>query len=281
VPPTLRTVLAGLLALAALGVAAALILGAIERKLVFPAPSVDRAWLSAQAERTGAVELDLRAADGTALYGQALSRDPAVARRGLVLYFSGNGSTVGASPGRYQRFTDAGFDVVHVNYRGYPGSDGSPTQAGLIMDAHAAWDEARRRSPAEDIVVYGKSLGGGVAIGLVASLSEQPRGLVVESSFSRLVDVAAETLPWAPVRLVLRNRFDSLDRASQISCPTLILHGTADTLIGVHHAHRLAAALTGSQLVKVAGAGHNDDLLTDGAAWQAFLALFDTPTEHR
>ena len=237
----------------------------LETALVYPRPTVDRGRLDALAGEVGATVVDPVTADGVRLYGWRFGDHDR-----LVICFSGNGGTVGAWLDRYRRFDDAGFSVLHVNYRGYPGSEGSPSEEGLRADARAVWALAMERHAPEDVVVLGKSLGGGVALALASE--EQPRLVVVESSFTSAVDVAAETYPFLPVRLLMRNRWSSVERAKTVRSPALVLHGRQDAMIGPWHGEALAAAL-GGRLVLIDGAGHNDDLLDDREAWQALLDL--------
>ena len=231
------------------------LMAALETTLVFPAPDIPRAALSHAAKAFGAIEVELQARDGTGLYGWRVGE-----QERLVLYFSGNGSSVGEGD-LYRSLRQLGLATLHVNYRGYPGSEGTPSEAGIRMDAEAAWAEARRTHPPEKIIVMGTSLGGGVAAGLVASLDDQPGGLILESTFTSAVAVGAEAYPWLPVRWLMKNRFDSLAMADQIRCPTLVLHGSADTMIGPHHGRRLAQAIAGATFVAVPGRGHNERLL--------------------
>jgi len=189
-----------------------------------------------------------------------------------VLYFSGNGSSVGEGD-LYRFLTKLGLSTLHINYRGYPGSEGTPSEAGLRLDAEAAWAEARRSHPADKIIVMGTSLGGGVAAGLVASLDELPHLLILESTFTSAAAVGAEAYPWLPVRWIMQNRFDSLAVADQIRCPTLVLHGSKDSMIGIHHGRALAAAISGAQFVEVAGRDHNERLIVTPAAQSALTSL--------
>lgn len=231
--------------------------------LVYPAPSASPETLAQEAEALGAEVLALESRDGTALVAWRTGPDD----QPLVLHFSGNGSRVGASPGRYRAFAELGYSVLHLSYRGYPGSEGSPSEAGLLDDAEAAWHLARRSHAARDILIHGHSLGGGVAVGLAARLAEQgeaPRALVTENTFSRAWGVAAEQYPWLPVRWLMRNGWDSLERAPALDLPALVLHGLADTFIPPHHGEALAGALPGARFLPVAGAGHNAALLLPG-----------------
>lgn len=224
---------------------------ALEPRLLFPRPSVPDEELSRLAERWDATEVRLKARDGTPLYGWRLGRG---AR--LALLFSGNGSTVGWQDERYRTLMDAGFAVLHMNYRGYPGSGGAPSEGALIDDAMVAWREALRSHDAREIVVFGKSLGGGVAMGLAEGLSRLPPGqrpiaMVVESTFAAAWRVGARQYPFLPVRLLMRNRFESVTRAPHVTIPTLVVHGGRDEVIAVQQGAELAAALPDARFVEV------------------------------
>ncbi len=255
------------------------LLAALERSMLFPAPELPDGWLDAQARAQGARVLAPVAEDGTRLYGWHL---PAPASRGAVVWFEGNGGSVGMRPEAFARLNAAGWDVVQVNYRGYPGSEGEPSEDGLRMDARAAWGVAR--GLAENVWIYGKSLGGGVALALAAErcdAGDPPLAVVVESTFASAVRVGQEGIPWAPVGLLMRNRFDSLARAPRVTVPTLVLHGDADTLIGPWHADALVDALPRARTERFAGAGHNDELVTTERGWTALDALLSAAAAAR
>lgn len=244
-----------------------LLITLLEPRLVYPRPQADRAQLGALASQAGATELTVVSSDGLPLYAWRFDGEGP-----LVLYFSGNGSTVGAPLPHYRRLNEAGFGLLHVNYRGYPGSPGEPSEPGLIRDALAAWDRARMTHEAKDIVIMGRSLGGGVALALAASLDEEPRAIVIESSFTSAVRVAQQTWSWLPVGWLMKNRWDSLGRAGELDLPALVLHSRDDEMIRVEHGRELSQAL-GAEYVELEGLGHNDDLLAQPEAWRAFLEI--------
>lgn len=256
------------LALAVLAALLAIVVGLLasfERSMLFPAPTLPDGWLAAAARAQGAEELALRAEDGTALYGWHLR---APSSRGVVVWFEGNGGSIGMREEEFARLTADGWDVVQVNYRGYPGSAGSPSEEGLRQDARAAWAYASRLGRPW---IFGKSLGGGVAIGLAAEVDA--RALVVESTFESARRVGGELLPWMPVGVFMRNRFDSAALAAKVRCPTLVLHGDADETIAVAHAHDLARAFPSPPtVVTFPGGGHNDTFLTTARGWAALRA---------
>lgn len=233
-----------------------------ETAALFPAPSLPPGWLQEQARRQGARETTVTTEDGVQLYAWHI---PAGGQR-VLLWFDGNGASVGMREEEFGRFQTMGLDIVQVNYRGYPGSEGSPSEEGLRADARAAWALAEQVAPGAPIVLFGKSLGGGVAIGLAA---ERPaEALVVESTFSSVTRAATEAFPFLPVRLMLVNRFDSAALAPKVVCPTLILHGTQDEIVSVAHVDALAAAFPRPpQIVRKVGTGHNPAILLDPEVW--------------
>ena len=151
-----------------------------------------------------------------------------------------------------------------------------PSELALEETARAAWAEARRTHAADQIILYGKSLGGFAVLSLASELGrsggEQPRAAVVESSFSSVLELAGEFYPWLPVRLFLKNRMASVDRAPDVTMSVLLLHGAADDLIDVEHSRRLHAALPNSALIELDGLGHNENL---GAAGVGSNGLVD------
>ncbi len=243
-----------------------MLMSMFETALVYPRPQVEVSRLTELATKVGAEEVRVTAEDGVMLYGWRLGD-----HERLVLCFSGNGGTVGAWLDRYRRFDEAGLSVLHVNYRGYPGSEGSPSEDGLVLDAKAAWSLATRSHASEDIIVLGKSLGGGVAVALASEV--RPRAVVLESTFLSAVAVGAEAYPFLPVRWVMRNTWRSDERAALVRSPVLVLHGSQDAMIGSHHGRQLAEVLPDASFQLVEGVGHNDDLLDDPDAWRAFLDL--------
>ena len=240
----------------------------METELLFHPPERDADQLAAAAAAAGAREVRLMAEDGVSLYGWRLRNKSERA----VLYFSGNGDSVGDNTLLYQRLHRAGLNVLHVNYRGYPGSEGSPDEEGLRKDARAAWRLLMEDFKPHQVTVLGYSLGGGVATGLAAEVS--PRALVLMSTFTAAADVAQDTYPFVPARLLMQNPFDSAALAPKVKAPVLILHGTKDTFIRPHHAEGLAAAFDERpDVLWIQGAGHNDDLLGEPRALEALLAL--------
>ncbi len=183
-------------------------------------------------------------------------------------------------------FCSFGAEVLVFDYRGYGENAGDPSEPGLVADARAMWDYATRSTgvPRERIILYGESLGGGVAVRLAADLSESgtaPGGLILCNTFTSLVDVASSRFPWLPVRLALRDRYESERHIPDITCPTLVLHGDADRSIPPAFGRRLfdaASARSASgirkRFVTLAGAGHGDMIDTAFPAYRGAISSF-------
>jgi fermentation-respiration switch protein FrsA (DUF1100 family) len=192
--------------------------------------------------------------DGTRL---TIWQAPA-ARRGLGTFvlFYGNAASVLEFADTGEEIHREGFAVVLASYRGYSGNSGSPSEAGLMSDARAVLAALPKDSG--PIVLWGHSLGSGVA----ARMASEGRAsaLVLESPFTAAVEVAANAYPFFPVRLLMRDRFDTLALVPRIQVPVLILHGTEDQAIPFAMGATLARAFgRRATLVPVLGADHNPD----------------------
>lgn len=176
-------------------------------------------------------------ADGVELVGwlhESASREKA------LVYFYGNADSLPPYASFFRRFADAGYSVLGVNYRGYAGSKGEPSEEGFYRDGEAALRFMAKRVPVDRITVMGRSIGSGVAVKLAA---ENPVGaLVLISPYTSITDVAARAFWWLPVRLLLTHRFPSIERIGAVRAPLLIVHGARDTLIPLEEGEKLFAA---------------------------------------
>lgn len=197
-----------------------------QRELVFPRNPA-RADLAA-AGLPAAEELTLTAADGERLVAWVV---PPRTGKPVILYFHGNAGNLG-SPGRIGRFralTEDGTGLLAVSYRGYGGSTGTPSEAGLHLDARAAYAAATERFGAARLVGYGESLGTGVVLKLAA---EAPLAAVVlEAPYLSTVSVAQGIYPYVPVALLMLDPFHSDAVISRVRTPLLVLHGERDRVI--------------------------------------------------
>ena len=180
-----------------------------------------------------------------------------------VVYFPGNGANRLSRLGLADAIRDRGYTVLLVDYRGYGGNPGTPTETGLNLDARAAVAYLRDHGFSEDHLIYfGESLGTGVAIRL--AVTAPPAGIVLRSPFTSLADVAKHQLGpagWLPVKWLLRDRFDTVGYLPQVEVPITVLCGSADTLVPASQSKTVAQkALNLHRLSVVEGANHNDDV---------------------
>jgi hypothetical protein len=197
----------------------------------------------------------------------------------VVLYFHGNGGALRYRVDRFRALTQDGTGLVALSYRGYAGSSGRPSEDGLIADARAAYAFAAQRYPAAQLVVWGESLGTGVAVAIAAeksadkSAEKKVARLVLEAPFASAVSVAASVYPFVPVRFLMKDQFRSDLRIRNVTVPVLIVHGDRDTVIPIESGERLySLAQDPKRFLRVAGAGHEDLGMRAIEAMKAFVA---------
>ena len=191
----------------------------------------------------------------------------------VVVYFHGNGGALQHRLPRFRKLVAAGVGLVALSYRGYGGSSGKPTEAGLIEDARAAYAFAAERYSGR-IVLWGESLGTGVAIALAA---ENPvTRLMLDAPFTSAVDVAADIYWFLPVRFLMKDQLRSDQRIRHVKAPVLILHGEADNIVPIRYGERLLAMIPGEKrFVRFPGGSHND--LDDFGAADTALKFLAAP----
>jgi uncharacterized protein len=184
----------------------------------------------------------------------------------VFLYFHGNAGNLSHRASRFRQIVASGFGLLAVSYRGYPGSGGQPTELDLVGDGLMLFDWLAARN--ETIVVYGESLGTGIAAAVASE--RQAAALVLESPYTAAVDIAAKQYPWVPVGLLMKDQFRTRERIGDIEEPLLVIHGSDDETIPVDHGRRLyELANPPKRLVIVEGAGHGD--LWRRGIWQMVL----------
>jgi alpha-beta hydrolase superfamily lysophospholipase len=183
-----------------------------------------------------------------------------------VLVANGNGGHRGLREPLARELTDAGLSVLLFDYRGYAGNPGSPTEEGLAADVRAARaflvDDAG--VPPERLVYLGESLGAAVVTELATE--HPPAGLVLRSPFEDLAAVASVHYPFVPARQLLRDRFPVAEQVARIDVPTIVVYGSADSIVPPEQSRAVAdAAARLERVVEVPGADHNDLVLLNGA----------------
>ena len=227
--------------------------------LIYPAPQQ-----TAPLPR-GYRQVELETADGLNLAAAFIPPSPG---RKTVVFFHGNGDGWDGAAAANRMIAGAGYGVLLVEYRGYGANPGKPGEAGFYADGRAAlgWLKARGIA-ADQVVLVGNSLGSGTATQLASEM--HPAGLAIVSGFTSLPDAVAAKISWAPTRYMVRDRFDNRAKLGRVTAPVLLLHGTADTMIGPDHARALALAQPRARLVLVPGFGH--ELAYQDAAQEVVL----------
>lgn len=175
----------------------------------------------------------------------------------VVLYFHGNGGSLRLRANRFRRLTADGTGLLALSYRGYGGSSGRPSESGLIADAAAVHAYAAKTYPNNPIVLWGESLGTGVATALAA---ERPVARVLlESPFTSAADIGAAAYPFIPVRLLIKDPFRSDLRVPKITVPVLVVHGENDRVVPIAFGEKLYELIRApKRFIRLPRAGHVD-----------------------
>jgi uncharacterized protein len=229
----------------------------------------------AAAGLAGVGEFEIAAADGVRLIAW---HAPARPGQPTLLYFHGQGGTLNARSRRFQRFMGEGWGVYMMTWRGYGGSTGSPSEANNVADAGIAYDALRKAGvEPRDIVLYGESLGSGIAVQLATQ--REAAGVILDAPYTSTVDVAADRYPFFPVRLAMRDTYQSSRFIKDVRIPVLILHGEKDAIIPVQYGKRLYEAANQPKQLKLFLNGGHTDLYYHGAleTVRGFLAALKKP----
>lgn len=198
-------------------------------------------------------EMFFQADDGVRLHGWFFSAAAGLRAHQVLLLCHGNAGNISTRLRFYRAWLELGINLFTFDYRGYGRSEGRPNEEGTYRDAQAAvgWLRQKRFAP-ENIIVMGKSLGGGVASELM--LREPLGGLILQSTFTSIPDIGGELYPWLPVRRLHRIKYDTVNRLPKVKVPVLVAHSRTDDLIGFHHAERnFKVANEPKQLLEIAG----------------------------
>jgi uncharacterized protein len=268
-------------ALVAIGITAALGYGAAvgylmtqETRLVFAAGRP-----LAETRPSGAFEqVDITRADGQRQFGWVLKNAEQGDSAPWLLFLHGNRATIASRVNivRYEHLRALGLNVFSPEYRGFGGLDGVPTEASVSADARHGYEYLRKQLgvPPERIVIYGWSLGSAVAVNVASDV--KCAAMILEGAPASLVAIGERNYPWMPIRLVMRNPFESILKVRKISSPMLFLHSPNDEIIPIEEGRRLFnAAREPKQFVEIAG-GHirpaDDDAPHMFGAIRTFLA---------
>jgi fermentation-respiration switch protein FrsA (DUF1100 family) len=229
-------------------------LALFEEKLIFIPTSASKDW---QEGGEGVEDAWFEAADGTKLHGWYLEHDSPGA---IVLFAHGNAGNISHRGPVIRGLRDRlGVSVLVFDYRGYGKSEGKPNEAGVLADARAArrWLAGRAGVAEQEIVLLGRSIGGGVVVDLAAA--DGARGLILENAFSSVPDVAATIYPWFPVRWVMRTRLDAASKIGKYEGPLLQTHAGSDSMIPIALGRKLfERANEPKTWITFEGMDHND-----------------------
>lgn len=204
-----------------------LLMTLLESRLVYSPPNPSRS--DAQLEQSNRRDVSFSAQDGTLLHGWFYPHDES---RYVILYCHGNAEDV-TNNTEYMAYLREILQasVFIFDYRGYGNSEGSPHEAGVILDGLAAqqWLADELQIETNEIVLMGRSLGGGVAVALAEQ--QGAKAVILQNTFADMTEVAAGKFPWLPIRWIMRNRFPSVKRIKTYEGPLLQTHGTADRVI--------------------------------------------------
>ncbi len=231
----------------------------LESWLVYVPPNPNRtgAWDREQPDRR---DVSFVAEDGTRLHGWYYPHEQP---QHAVVYFHGNAEDVAQNGGAMAHLRDAlQASVLVFDYRGYGKSEGSPYESGLILDGLAAqrWLADELGVGTEDVVLIGRSLGGGVAVAVAEQ--QGAKALVLQNTFANMAEVAAGKFPWLPVRLIMRNQYPSSRRIKAYDGPLLQMHGTDDEVVPIAQGRKLfeAAPTEQKKFLQNEGLTHNAPL---------------------
>lgn len=209
----------------------------------------------------GARDVTLHTDDGLELGAWFVPADPANDTGMAVLAAPGNGGNREGRAGFAKELSRRGLAVLLVDYRGYGGNPGNPSEDGLASDADAAVEHLRDLGyPADRTIYYGESLGAGVVAAL--QTRHPPAGMVLRSPFPQLADVGSHHYPWLPVRALLRDRFPVLDHLAESDVPLTVIYGQRDAVVPTELSARVAdRAPSLAERVVIEGADHNDPVM--------------------
>jgi pimeloyl-ACP methyl ester carboxylesterase len=199
-----------------------------------------------------------------------------------LLFFHGNAGNISGRLESVQQFRRLGLNVLIVDYRGYGQSTGTPSEQGIYADAAACWEHltAERGIAPADVVVFGRSMGGGAATWLAARRT--PGAVILESVFTNVPDVGAHHYPFLPVRALATNQFDNEARVAEIEAPKLFIHSREDRVVPFELGRRVyEAAAEPKHFLEIQG-GHNDGFLVSSEVYldtiDDFLSTYRSDT---
>lgn len=241
-----------------------------QRLMYFP----DATYVTpAQAGLSNVVEQVIETADGERVIAWQANAEPG---RPTILYFHGNAGALEARNERIRKYMARGLGVFMMTYRGFGGSSGKPSEAAIVDDAMLAYDMvvASGVDP-YDVVVYGESLGSGVAVQVAAE--KTVGGLVLDAPYTSMVDLAALHYPHIPGRWFMTDRYETRRHIAGVSAPLLVLHGERDNVVPVEMGREIYALAPGPKTLKTFPAAGHDDHYKFGSYEALYMWLDKLP----
>lgn len=213
----------------------------------------------------------LNTGDGTRIHGWYVRHNRP---RATLLFFHGNAGNISQRLDSVERFYRMGLSVLIIDYHGYGRSGGTPSEAGTYQDASVAWSylTGELKLPAQQVVVFGRSLGGAVAVWLASEF--RPGALIIESTFTSVADLGRHFYPYLPVQWLTRIRYPTLDRISRLNCPLLVIHSRDDEIIPFDHGQSLYEAAGVPRVFLEISGSHNEGYLFAGRKYVEGLQRF-------
>lgn len=220
-------------------------------------------------------DIHFKTSDGLLLHGWYI---PAENARASLLFFHGNAGNIGNRLESIETFHNLGLSVFIFDYRGYGKSEGNPTIEGTHLDALAAWRwlVQEKNTPPEQIVVFGRSLGGAIAMDLMKNDSIRPKALILESTFASLADMTRLEFLSPLTRLLIGNPWDSEAVARTLTLPTLVIHSPKDEIVPYRQGKKLFNALAGEKIFFDIQGGHNEGFSISATIYEPALNSFLT-----
>ncbi len=210
-------------------------------------------------------------ADNISLHGWYIPYEGA---EQTILFFHGNAGNISHRRSSIEIFNRLGLNVFIINYRGYGKSEGNPSEEGLYKDASASWNYLvyERKINPQNIIIFGRSLGGVVATELASRV--QPRALIIESTFSSARDVANAVFPILSRIVILRFNFDTYNNIKQVNSPVLVLHSPDDEIVPFNLGKKVFAAANEPKTFVQLRGSHNGGFLASQPDYEIALEKF-------
>jgi fermentation-respiration switch protein FrsA (DUF1100 family) len=266
----MKTLTAFALIVAGVYLSVLLLLYAMQSRLVHQPGVAGRELTATPADiRLPFEDVTLTTADGVCLHGWYLPAPRGPHR--TLLFFHGNAGNISHRLETLEIFHELGLATLIVDYRGYGRSEGQPSEAGLYRDAEAAWEYLveYRDVPPQRLIAFGRSLGAAVAAYL--AMERPVGGLILESAFTSVPDLAADLYPIFPVRMLTHIQYPTDERVEQVDAPVLVVHSRDDEIIPFHHGKAIYdAAPEPKQFLQLRG-DHNTGFIQSRLEYKAGL----------